>query len=74
MEALQHKAECTDCGRRILITLVSIGTPHQWVDHIICAKCLVSKGIDKEWAKDNPEEAKELEAWIQDSEQNEAEG
>lgn len=68
MNTIQRKAECTECGRKILVFLRSIGSSHQFVDHIICAECLVEKGIDEKWAKDYPQEAKKLEAWIQGSE------
>ena len=67
MNVINHKAQCSDCGRKILVFLMSIGTPHQFVNSVVCGECLAKKGIDKKWAKDNPGEAKELEAWLQAS-------
>ena len=67
MTVIHYKAACSDCGRKILVMLTSIGSPHQFVNSVVCGECVVKKGINKKWAKDNPGEAKELEAWIQDS-------
>lgn len=65
MNAIHHKAFCKECGRKILVILLSIGTPHQYVDSVLCAECFSKKGgVDEQWAKDNPVEAKELAEWI----------
>ncbi len=64
MNVIEHLAECSDCGRKILVFLMSIGTPHQFVNSVICGECLVKKGIDKQWAEEHPDRAKGLEAWL----------
>ena len=67
MRYINSKAVCSDCGRKILVMLNSIGTPHQSVASVVCAECLKKKGgVDSNWANENKEEAKDLNAWIEE--------
>lgn len=64
MNVIEHMGECSDCGRKILVFLTSIGTPHQFVNSVVCGECLAKKGIDKKWAEEHPDRAGALEAWL----------
>jgi len=38
-----HK--CIICGRECVLTLISIGTTHQWVAQVICPDCVTPEHL-----------------------------
>ena len=68
MNFIHSKNKCPECGRKILVIMTSIGSPHQFVNQVICGECLLEKGLNEAWVKANPEEAEEIETWIRSSE------
>ena len=66
MKAIHDTMACSKCGRRILVISLSFGTPHQSVNTVICADCLV---IDEAWALAYPDDAQHIRDWLQSSNQ-----
>lgn len=67
MESLVEVHECAICGRECVITLVSIGTPHQWVAQVICPDCITPEHLRRvgkhpaQTVRKGDEEAEEVE-------------
>ena len=41
MNATEVQMRCRHCGAKVgLATVVSIGSPHQWIDSVTCMGCL----------------------------------
>ena len=68
-EKAQHVTRnCPICGKGVVVSIHSIGTPHQFVSGVVHAECveesLATKG--KLWATENPEEAAQLLVWAKE--------
>ncbi len=61
MESYNFVARCSVCEKRMLVTRGFVGVNHDVSISIICPDCTAKMDWDNnEWAKENPEEAKEL--------------
>ncbi len=61
MDEVYQIIKCEKCGRKMLVIRTLIGIDHDANIHILCPDC--SASIDWEndqWARENPEIAKEL--------------
>lgn len=47
MESQIEAHNCAVCGKVCVITLLSIGTPHQWVVQVICPACVTQEHLDR---------------------------
>jgi hypothetical protein len=47
MESQIEAHDCAVCGKVCVITLLSIGTPHQWVVQVICPACVTQEHLDR---------------------------
>ncbi|MFQ6016487.1 MAG: hypothetical protein ACE5NP_13710 [Anaerolineae bacterium] len=45
MESRIEVHKCLICGRDCVLTLVSIGTTHQWVAQVICPECVTEEHL-----------------------------
>jgi len=59
-----HKRTCTECGKKILVSIANIGTSHVANITVSCGACTAKTGINKSWADKFPNEAEELEKWL----------
>lgn len=59
-----HKEKCSQCGRRILVQIVLDGSSHNMNVSVVCAECLKKIGVNGEFKKERPEEAKDIEEWL----------
>lgn len=55
-----HFLQCTQCGRKILVSIVLNGTNHNMSVSVCCADCL---STDDEFTKEYPEVSKKIENW-----------
>ncbi len=55
MESQVEVHPCAICGKDCVLTLVSIGTAHQWVAQVICPDCVTPEQLESgEWKMDSP--------------------
>ncbi len=47
METLIESHNCSICGKVCVITLLSIGTSHQWVTQVICSACVTPEHLSR---------------------------
>ena len=45
MESQVEVHKCITCGRECVLTLISIGTTHQWVAQVICPDCVTPEHL-----------------------------
>jgi len=64
MNYTYYKIKCQKCGRKILVEVLLFGVNHNADLIATCAECLQKKGLDKKFAKKNPEVAKDIKAWL----------
>jgi hypothetical protein len=60
-----HKTKCGKCERKILVEILLIGVSHNANVTVICRDCLKDKGINPKFKEEHPEEAKDIEEWIE---------
>lgn len=61
MASMNHLTKCTECGRKIMVSLAMIGVPHHAGLAVMCAECIK---ISDEHRQQFPEETRKLEEWI----------
>lgn len=60
MESAYYKCQCKKCGRKILVEIGLIGTPHNTEPVVTCAACLV---IASQYKEKFPAQAQDIEDW-----------
>ena len=71
MEYGYDKCVCPHCGRKILVEKILVGVPHTVGVYATCLDCLMEKGMNEDFIKDNPQKAKDIQRWYDSSEQSE---
>ena len=61
------KCECQQCGKKILVERVLIGSDHTSDVLVTCLDCLMKKGLNENYKKMNPNFAKDIEDWYNTS-------
>lgn len=61
-----YHEKCSSCARKIAVSIRQHGISHISNIMVTCGECLLKDGINKDWAKGRPEEAKELEDWLKE--------
>lgn len=55
------------CGEEFLVQLVNNGSNHVMSMIVVCKKCLRKNGINESYEKDNPEEVKKINRWLNEN-------
>ena len=63
-DVLTYYCKCSKCRRKILVQMLTLGTSHDLYVTATCAECLKRYGIDEEYARENPDDARRIEEWV----------
>ncbi|MHB1425109.1 MAG: hypothetical protein ACYC3I_18210 [Gemmataceae bacterium] len=61
LSVMGHLTACRTCGRKILVEMALIGTPHHVGVSVNCGECLV---LTDQMRKEHPEIASKFESWL----------
>lgn len=56
-----YMEKCTECGKKVIVSIANNGVSHVISISVQCSECLV---ITDEYKKIKPDLAKEIEEWI----------
>ena len=65
-DSISYLLRCEWCDRKIYLSMSMTGTIHHFEPSAICAECLQKKGLNKDFVKDFPEDAKKIQEWMEE--------
>ncbi len=67
LPVMGHLTACHKCGRKVLVEMGLIGTPHHIGVSVTCGECLV---VSEQFRKEQPEVLSKLESWLRGGREN----